>query len=381
MTERGHWWRAAAASAGVELRRWRRQRVAVATALVLPLAMAALVSLALGQTVGEFSTRFAVVDHDRGPAGRAFVERALADPALRGVVAVDEVGSDAEARDLLDRGRVEAVVVLPRGLGGSLAGGEPAGIVVRGRADSSIARGLAQLVVDQYESRAGAAALAAARTGAEPAGPWPLTVRLTAPGGGRLDAATHYGPAIGLFFVLVTLGFAAAALAGDRGTGIVDRVAATPAPLGAVLAGRATTAVAIGGLSLGTLAVAMAVGFGEGWGPPASVAAVTVAVLAAMTGIAAALAAFARTPEQAWALATATAFACALASGSFSPPGAASRPAWAAVSPVTPALDAYALATTEHAGLVALAPSLAALAAFGAAGLAVATVRWARVPA
>jgi hypothetical protein len=30
------WWGAAAASAGLELRRWRRRRVAVATGLILP---------------------------------------------------------------------------------------------------------------------------------------------------------------------------------------------------------------------------------------------------------------------------------------------------------------------------------------------------------
>jgi linearmycin/streptolysin S transport system permease protein len=314
-----------------------------------------------------------------GPAGRAFVERALGDPALRDVVTVDEVGSDAAARALLDGDRVSAVIVLPRGLGGSLAEGRPAGIVVRGRADRSIARGLAQLVVVQYEARARAAALATAGAGADPVGLWPLTVRVTTPGGGRLDAATHYGPAVGLFFVLVTLGFAAAELAGDRARGIVERVAATSAPRGAVLAGRAAAAVAIGGLSLGTLAFAMAAGFGEGWGPPVSVAAVSVAVLAAMTGIAAAVAAFARTPDQAWALAAVVSFACALGSGSFAPPGTASRPAWAALSPTTDALDAYALATTEHAGLAALAPSLAALVAVGAAGVGLAAVRWTRV--
>ena len=110
----------------------------------------------------------------------------------------------------------------------------------------------------------------------------------------------------------------------------------------------------------------MQVLFGAGWGPPATVAALVLATSFAYAGLAAVIAAVVRTPGQAQGVAAAVAFLLALASGSFTPPGAAVlHLPLAGVLPSTVALDGFALATTERAGLGEVAPALVALVEVG----------------
>ena len=369
------WPSTAAATAGLELRRWAREPIAVLSTLVLPLIMAALISVALGGDLGDYHTTFAVVDEDRGVAAGQFTERVLGDPQVREVVRARPVPTVDEAIALLDGGDVGAAVVLPEGLTARLAAGTAPSrpsqaISVLPNPDDPVAGDLAAVLVDQFEVRARAVALVQGQAGATPAPAWPLEVTVGSPGGTALDAATHYGPALGLFFVMVTMGFAAARLVGDRQRGVVERLAASPASPAAVVMGRALAAVALGGLSLATLAVVMGALFGAWWGPALPVLVVTVALVLALGGVAAVLAAVARTPEQAQSLSLSVAFLFALASGSFAPPGTALRPPFAWVAPTTHALDAFARLSTEHAGVGAVAPQVAALCLFGLAGLA-----------
>lgn len=356
----------------MELRRWARQPAAVASTLVLPVALASSVSLALGDPGGDTTVRFGVVDHDHGPAAEAFVEEALGHPAVDDVVEVVALDSEQVAARRLDDGDVDVVVVLPAGLSRSLVTmASPAGIDVWRRDRDPLAGDLAELVVDQFAVRAHADAVALQQTGALPTSPWPLEVVVTAPDGAPLDAAGHYGPAAGMFFVLVAMGFAAQRFVLDRRRGVVDRLAAGPFSPTAVLAGRGIAAAALGGLSLGVTAGAMQALFGRSWGPFPAVLALALAVVVAMGGVACLVAALARTPEQASTLAGAVAFVFALASGSFSPPGSiGTRPRLAELVPTTHALDAFALLATEHPSFAELMSPLAWLVAFGAASLA-----------
>jgi ABC-2 type transport system permease protein len=382
---------------GAELRRWRRERLAVASALVLPAALAALVSLALGGEAPEARFTFAVVDEDDDAASAAFVDRALGHPAVAAVVDTREVATGRIADRLLDDGGVDAVVVLPAGLADRLAArpngphgphepngpndGTGGGVRIRITASDPLAGGLGEMVVDRYVAEARTDALALRRTGRAPAGPWPLRVGLAAPGGQRLDAARHYGPGIGMFFVLVGMGFAAQRLVADRQRGLVDRIGTTPASPAAVVLGRALAALVVGGLSLGTTALTLQVLFGRGWGPLIPVAALVAATVVALAGVAAVLAVASRTPEQASLLGSAVAFVFALASGTFSPPGTiGTRPAAAELVPTTHALDGFALLATEPSGAgAAILGPVAVLCAFGLAGAlaaALLTRRW-----
>ena len=367
-----HWARAAAAVVRVDVRRWSRQRMAVLAALVLPLATAALVSAALGGEARATGT-VAVADLDGGAAGRAFRRDALGDPRVAEALRVRRVASAAEVRELVEGGEADAGIVIPAGLTASLAAGEvPALDVVRGDGHS-VGADLAALVVDSYARRARAVAAVAAAGGGGAPGDAALTVEPVAPGGRALDAAAHYGPAVGLFFVVVALGYAVDVQVADRRLGVADRLASTSAPASAVLAARASTTLALGAASLSVTALAMGVLFGAGWGPPATVGALVVATSFAYAGLAAVLAAVVRTPGQAQGVAAAAAFVLALAGASFAPPGAGvSGLPLADLLPTTVALDGFALAATEGAGVADVAPALAALAGVGALGLVVA---------
>jgi ABC-2 type transport system permease protein len=368
-----------AAVVGAELRQWRRQRLAVASSLVFPVLMAALVSSALGGEMPDFTFTFAVVDHEHGVASEAFVEQALGNPRIAEVVDTRLVTTDTAARGMLEEGTVDAVVVLPADLGARLT--RPGDVGIELDADNPLAADIGAMVIDQYAVQARATALALAGTGAAPTRPWPLRVELSAPGGQRLDAARHYGPGIGMFFVLVGLGFAAQRHVADRRRGLTDRMAATPASPVAVAVGRSVASLLIGGLSLGTTAAAMQLLFGRSWGHLVPVVALLAATVIAFAGVAALIAGLSRTPEQAAILGSSVAFVFALASGTFSPPGSiAARPAFAELVPTTHALDAFAQLATEPSGIAAITGPLVVLCGFGLAGWmgSALVARWAR---
>jgi ABC-type multidrug transport system permease subunit len=359
-----------AAVVGSELRRWRRQRLTVASSLVFPVAMAALVTFALGGETPELRFTFAVVDQEHGPTADAFVDQAVGHPALAKVVDTRLVASRRAADRLLDDDEADAVVVLPEGLGARLAGRpDDRDVGIEVEASNPLAGGLATMVVDRFVIRARTEAVAVARTGRAPSGPWPLQVGLTAPGGRRLDAARHYGPGIGMFFVLVGMGFAAQRFVADRRRGLADRIAATPASPVAVAFGRAVAALAVGALSLGTTAVTMQILFGRRWGPPLAVVVLATATVVALAGVAGVVAAVSRTPEQATVVGAGVAFVFALASGTFSPPGSiGARPAFADLVPTTHALDGFAVLATEQSGVTTVLGPIGVLCGFGVAG-------------
>lgn len=360
-------WAAAMATARVEVRRWARQPQAVASALLAPMAVASLVSLALGGEPAIGGT-VAVVDLDGGPAATAFVDDALGEPRVAEVLTVRHIDTRAEAADLVDDGSVAAAVVLPDGLTDGVVTGTPALEVLR-TDDPSIAADLVELVADVFRIRARAEGEALSATGRGlPAAP-ELTVAPVAPGGQAIDMASHFGPAIGLFFVMLALGFVVEGHVADRRRGLLDRVAASATSVGAVTAGRSLAALAIGCTSLLVTAATMQLAFGGGWGPAASVAALAVGVSFAYAGLAAVVTGVARTPGQAQGMTVVVAFGMALASGTFSPPGTATdRPPFAELLPTTMALDGFGLTITEGAGLGALTPTLGGLAAVGLAG-------------
>ncbi|MEO6628424.1 MAG: ABC transporter permease [Aquihabitans sp.] len=366
---------AALATAGLDLRRWFRQPLAVVMAIALPAVVAVLVSTALGGEA-RLSTRWAVVDHDRGPAAAAFRTEALGSPAIAGLVTVENRDL-ASARRRLDDGKVSAVLVIPAGLSESLASSKPSPIQVLEPSDVGLGTDLARLVADQFLIRSWAEATVVAKSG-DRIGAWPLEVKVESATGNRLDAATFYGPAIGMFFVLLTLGFAAQTHVADRQSGVVDRMTTMGSPPGAVLVGRSLAGGVIGGVSFATTALTMALVFDRSWGPPGPVLALIGAVLLFSIGMAAAIASIARTPAQAQLATTGIAFLLALGSGSFNPPGSTGRPWFSPIVPTSWSLDGFAELAVDGAGIGAIDRELVLLAVVGAALAGMATLVSAR---
>jgi ABC-2 type transport system permease protein len=117
------WAAATRVIAGKELRQRLRDRTAVLVGVVAPLALAGLISAALGGALrGELSVAVAVADLDGGPAARALVDDVLTSPELASILTVTEVADRAEAERSVDDGDADAAVVLPAGLTATLAG-------------------------------------------------------------------------------------------------------------------------------------------------------------------------------------------------------------------------------------------------------------------
>ena len=357
------WPRTLVAATALELRRWSRQKRAMLTMLVLPAAVSVLVVAALGKQP-SIDTTWAIVDQDDGPAATSFDDEVLQDPTIAPMVETRWVDLGT-ARRLVDNGEVGAAIVLPRGVTEDLVAGRQPPIEVLRSSQEPISSDLAALVVEIFTVRAWATSISGPLGGPPASGSPPIEVAVASATGGDLDAPTHYGPAIGMFFVLLGLGFAAHAQVADRQRGIEDRIATAPVPTWAVQLGRAAAGSVIGGLGFAVVAATIAVLFDRTWGPLLPVVALTAAVLVAYTGLAALVASVVRTAGQAQITTTALAFGLAFASGSFSPAGSTSRPPLAALAPSTRALDAFSELAVDGAGVGAIGGALLFLVALG----------------
>lgn len=340
-----------------DLRLWLRQPLAIALALIAPALVAVVVSNALG-SLADPDVQWLIVDGDRSAAATAFREVALDSERLRDLVSSEDVELD-EARRRVDRGDVDAAIVLPDGMTQAVAEGRIPDIEVLTPEAHSLGADLAVLVADEFALRSWA--LGPGDASAD----WPIEVHVRSASGRSIDAAEHYGPAIGLFFVMLALGFAAQAQVRSRVSGIADRLRSTPASTGSVVIGHAVSGVVLGGATLVTTLAVMSMVYDASLGPLPLQAAVIAAVLLAYAGVGALLAAASRTPDQALMFAIAVPFLFILMSGGFAPPGSTSRPRFAELVPPTHALDAFAEIGVNGAGLGSIAGSLLALVAIG----------------
>lgn len=350
-----------AATVGVELRRLARHRAALVVTLLLPAAVASLVAVALGDDVGD--VRLAWADEEGGPVAAGFRTAITQDAELGEVVTFVEVESGAAVADAVDGGEADAGLVVPvdavRAGVGVVAGHDP------------LAAGVVGTIADAIAARTSAAEVAVAH-GIEPATDPALTVAVRTPGGRRLSPAVYWGPALGAFFVLLGLGYAAQRQVADRQAGVRGRAATTRAGAWPVVLGQAAAGVVVGTASLAVMALTSAVAFGQAWGPPIPLAATMVATALAVGGLSAVIAAVSRTPGQAQTATAIGAFTLAIAGGSFTTPGSASAPSGLAeLLPTRVSLDAFSRTITTGAGLGELGGPLLVLLATAAAGLAV----------
>ncbi|HEY8527895.1 MAG TPA: ABC transporter permease [Acidimicrobiales bacterium] len=324
---RGGQIRAGALVAVVEVRRRLGNRSLLIQAIVGPVALAAIISLAFG-SAGNVDAEVGVVDEDGSPLAAAFA-RGLVEASADGLefVAVDGA---AEARRRVEDGDLGAAVVVPAGYMASLAGDRPGAVEVIAGDDRLVSSAVARSVADALTARANAARLASAATvaggGATPSPDdlagleLPIDIR-TRGSGDEVSPAAYFGPSMGLLFLFMTAGIVARSLLDEQRRRILDRVLATPTRPGTVLAGKCASAVVLGVISLSTIWLVTALALGAGWGDPAGVVLLIVATALAVAGIGAAVAAISRTEQAAESFAMAVAFLFALVGGNFIPPG------------------------------------------------------------
>jgi ABC-2 type transport system permease protein len=321
-------WSSTRVIATLDLRRRLRNRSFLVQAIVGPIALATIISLAFGTTATGFDATIGIVDADGSPATSGFA-RGLAQADADGL-RFDPVPSPDEAREAVDDGDLDAAVIVPPGFTASLAGDRPVDVAVLSHADRPISAEVARSVAGTFTARVDAARLAASATvaggGAPPSAddlagielPVDISQRGT---GGDVSPAAYFGPSMGLLFLFLTTGVVARDLLGEKRLQVLDRVRAAPVRDATVLAGKAAAMVVIGVVSLSVIWAVTALALGADWGDPVGVALIIGAVALAVASLAGVVAAVARTEQTADILAAVLAFVFALIGGNFIGPG------------------------------------------------------------
>lgn len=282
-----------------DLRQRLRDRSALIVAFVAPFGIAAIISLALGNT-GRFHATFAVADEDGGPVAKAFIDNALGAPALSDVVTVQVVPTAAEARSRTAAGKVSAALVIPAGFSEDIRAGRPAHIGVLKNAQSPIGGELAQSIASQF-----------------PRSP----ARLVDGSVGSRDVkpASYFGPSMAIFFLFFVVEFGAIGILAERRTGTLTRLLAAPISRESVVIGKALSTFALGAISLATMAVATSSLLGASWGDPLAVIALGASVVLAAMGITALTATFASSEQSASAFSSMISMGLSMLGGNFVP--------------------------------------------------------------
>jgi ABC-2 type transport system permease protein len=378
--------------AAKDLRQRLRDRSGLVIAFVAPFLLASIIGLAFGGDDG-FRATYAVADDDRGPLAARFVDGVLAAPGLAEAVTLRRVGR-SEARLLVDRGEADAAFLLPAGFSAAVQRGGPATITVLEAGESPVAGQVARSLADAYAAQLDATQLSV-RTAVETSGRPPgeaqasrlgeqaaalrLPVQLTEGRVGvrEIEPANYFGPSMAIFFLFFTVSFGARSILTERRQGTLGRLLASAASPGAVIAGKALAAFALGTSSVLVMWLATSLVFGADWGDPLAVVVLTVTSVLAAVGVTAMVITLARTEEQADGFSALVVFTLALLGGNFvylaQLPDLLQR-----LSLLTPngwALRGYVDLVADGGGLGTVAVPAAVTAAFGLATGTVALIR------
>jgi ABC-2 type transport system permease protein len=360
--------------AGTDLRRRIRNRSALVTAFLGPLAMAVVFSLLIG---GAQTATFeiGVVAADRSATSRELAVALLERDEPTGPVRFVAVAGEAEARARVDDAGLSAAIVIPPGFGAAARGGRPAALTVLRSPDRLVSGQVAESVAASLVAHVNQVALtlrtAAARgTAAPEAERRPPALALTdlARGGHEASPGAFYGASMSILFLFFTISFAPRSLMAERRDGTLGRMLATPTAPAAVVAGKTLSVAMLGFAGFVTVWAVTSLAFGAHWGDPVAVLAVIAATVAAVGGVSILICTLARTERQADAYTAAVTFVLALLGGNFVGPGAAPE-LLRQLSLLTPngwALRAFTDLGTDSGSLASVAPALAVLGAIAA---------------
>jgi ABC-2 type transport system permease protein len=292
-----------------ELRRRLRDRSVLITALVAPLAIAAILGFAFA---------------NRPPTGPLPIGVSGASPAV--------VRAAAHAAQLPPNVTVHAVST-PRRLEREVADGTLAGGVVAYRVHRSLGNLLIPMVSPGATKTPGfkvvdraaglASRLYAARLSNDPASAYAsLNVEAATVGNGGKAVLDYFAPSIAVVFLFIGSGLGMRSLMLERTGGTLVRIAAAPVRPGAVVTGKLLAVGITGLVSILVVWGATAAVFGADWGDPLGVLLMCLGAVAAMCGFGVLVTSFARNEREAFAASLIVGLVLALLGGNLLPPGA-----------------------------------------------------------
>lgn len=318
---------------GKDLKQRLRDSSALVMAFVLPLALAIIFSLTLGN-VEEISFNYGYVDQDKGALAAAFRNKVLGGAAEEGLLEVVDAGSIERATRLVEEGEVQAAIIVPAGFSAGVLRGETPDFQVIGNAQQGLATEVARSIADAYAQDINASRLALAtslRPGqsqpnpaemaaiAQRAAQAPQAVEIS---GNRADRRelgfkNYFSAGIAVFFVFFTVQFGVASILEERKEATLGRLFAMPVSRGSVIAGKLLGALVLGLCSMAVLMTATALVLGVRWGNLLGVAMLVVSGVLAAVAILALVATLAKTSEQAGSWQTMIAIVLGMFGGSF----------------------------------------------------------------
>jgi ABC-2 type transport system permease protein len=299
-----------------------RDRSAVITCLVAPLAIAAILGFAFAGNASSGMLSIGV-----SGASPALLRAAVQASQLPSNVVVRLVpGEKAVTRQVAD-GTLAGGVVLHRGhdnlshllIPMVAPGATPSpGFHIVDRANALIGQEYAESLAAGLASRMYAGHLERG-TATQPAA---ISLSASTLGNGGKAVLDYFAPSIAVVFLFIGSGLGMRSLLMERSTGTLARLAASPIRPSAIVWGK-LLAIAVTGLTsiLLVWGVTAAV-FHANWGDPLGVLLMCVGATAAMCGLGAFLTSFARTPQEAFAASLVVGLVLALLGGNLLPPGA-----------------------------------------------------------
>ncbi|MEN8235905.1 MAG: ABC transporter permease [Actinomycetota bacterium] len=372
--------------AAKDLKERLRDRSAIVMGVLVPLGLAFVMSLTIGPAADQtFETRVSLYDADGGRVAEGF-SAMLDEVEELGFVTVDAAASEDEARSAVADGDVAAAYLVPEGFSAAVGSGDAASIGIVTNPDHPIGAAVITAVADGFAAEVNAVRLSAATAIALGAGdPEQLAtdaagdespVRLGRPDvqGRGFDFSTFYANGIAIFFMFFTVQFGVLSIIGEREQGTMPRLLVAPISRKSILVGKLGASFLMGVASTIVLWFATTLLMGAVWGGALGVLVLITAGVLSAVAVAAAIATFTKTAEQAGAATAFVAVIFGVLGGVFFPVTRVSG-AFAAVSRLTPhywLMDGFKRLSAGE-GLVDILPALTAVLAFtvvlGAIGL------------
>jgi ABC-2 type transport system permease protein len=374
------------------LRRMFRIRTNIFFVFVFPMVLI----LVLGATFGGASSpRLGVVTTGSGPLGATLLRQLEQTPHLRVVT----VSDPSALLTQVERGNLEAGVVIPPGYDAAVRAGQDAALRYLARPDQSsqqlgetvrgaVARqaallGAARFAVAQHAAPSFGAGLSAA-TRISPAVPAVSVTQTTA-------GTTLFSRTLGQFdegawtelllFLFLTAMTGSVALIESRRLGLSRRMLATPTSPATVITGETLGRVLISCVQALVIILGSALLFGVNWGQPAGVAAVVIVFALVAAGAGVFVGTLFRNEQQAIGISLLLGLGLGALGGCMVPLEVFS-PTMRRIAHITPQAwgnDAFAKLVGHGASIVGILPQLGVLAAYAVVLLALASWRLRRV--
>ena len=372
------------------LRRTLRERVALFFLFVFPMLMILVLGMAFG---GDSQPRIGVVGERADPLAAALLDR-LSDADG---IAVRTLPTESDLRSAVERGELEAGLVIPAGYGTTIrdSGRVDLRYVARPGQQANQIQQIVAAIVDQEANRLRAAQFARAEGAVAGfdealgrvdtlAGTPAITVTVHTAGTaafpatlGRFDVGASSEMLLFLFLTALT---GSAALIETRRLGVSRRMLATPTTPGTVIAGEAAGRLAVAILQGALIMVGSAIIFGVNWGNPLAAAVLMVAFALVASGAGLLMGATARNSQQSLAFGLLLSLSLGALGGTMMPLDLF-PPTMRTIAHLTPhawAVDGFARLVRHGGGVLDILPQLAVLLTAAAALFTLATWRLGR---